>query len=45
MVFFDDQRGNIQTVSAIGVVSILTPDGVEQTHFEQALDEYAKSKL
>eukprot|EP00729_Bicosta_minor_P021610 gene21610-25089_t len=44
MVFFDDQRGNIQTVSAIGVTSILTPDGVEQKHFDQALEQYAQSK-
>ena len=36
--------GNIQTVSSIGVTSILTPDGVEQTHFEQALEQYAVSK-
>lgn len=44
MVFFDDQRGNIQTVSAIGVTSIITPDGVEYKHFEQALERFAKSK-
>ena len=44
MVFFDDQQGNIDDVSNIGVVSVLTPKGVEMKHFEEALTRYAAAR-
>ena len=31
-IVFDDQQGNIDDVSSIGVVSVLTPNGVEMKH-------------
>jgi magnesium-dependent phosphatase-1 len=40
MVFFDDQRGNIKDVSSVGVLSILTPNGVEAAHWTQCLDQF-----
>mmetsp|Transcript_12095 Transcript_12095/g.31128 ORF Transcript_12095/g.31128 Transcript_12095/m.31128 type:complete len:196 (-) Transcript_12095:199-786(-) len=44
MVFFDDQRGNISDVSSLGVLSILTPNGVEGKHWVQCLDEFEKRR-
>jgi magnesium-dependent phosphatase 1 len=44
MVFFDDQRGNISDVSSLGVMSILTPNGVEKEHWKRCLEEFAKRR-
>jgi hypothetical protein len=42
MVFFDDQRGNIETVKALGVTAIITPEGVYNEHLADALQTYAQ---
>ena len=44
MIFFDDQTGNCQTVSKLGVTCVLTPHGVTRAHFEKGLEEFAKGK-
>jgi len=44
MVFFDDQHGNIRNVSELGVTCVLTPDGVERKHFDQAMSQFASKK-
>jgi magnesium-dependent phosphatase 1 len=42
MIFFDDDPWNISEVSKLGVVSILTPDGVTQQVWEQGLRIFAE---
>ena len=44
MLFFDDDDWNIKNVSSLGVVSILTPDGVTQDAWEQGLREFAEAR-
>ena len=41
MIFFDDQTGNCQTVSKLGVVCVLTPNGVTREHFNKGLEQFA----
>ena len=41
MIFFDNEYGNIQTVSKLGVCCIYCPDGVTQEIWEQGLDQFA----
>jgi magnesium-dependent phosphatase 1 len=36
MVFFDNEYGNIRTVSSLGVTCIYTPDGMERKHWDEA---------
>ena len=40
MVFFDDQMDNIRDVSSLGVISVLTPDGFEKSHLDEALKRF-----
>ena len=44
MVFFDDQTGNCQTVSKLGVTCVLTPHGVTRAHFDKGLEQFANGK-
>ena len=44
MIFFDDQTGNCQTVSKLGVTCVLTPNGVTRAHFDKGLEQFAKGK-
>ena len=44
MIFFDDQTGNCQTVSKLGVTCVLTPHGVTRAHFDKGLEQFAKGK-
>ena len=37
MIFFDDDPQNIRDVSTLGVLSVLTPDGVTRGAWEQGL--------
>ena len=37
MVFFDDDPQNIRDVSSLGVLSVLTPDGVTRAAWEKGL--------
>ena len=41
MIFFDDDPHNISDVSSIGVLSILTPNGVTRDVFEEGLRQFA----
>lgn len=36
MVFFDNEYGNIRSVSSLGVKCIYTPDGMKEHHWEEA---------
>lgn len=36
MVFFDNEYGNIRSVSTLGVTCIYTPDGMERKHWDEA---------
>jgi magnesium-dependent phosphatase 1 len=36
MVFFDNEYGNIRSVSSLGVTCIYTPDGMERQHWDDA---------
>ena len=40
MIFFDDQMGNCQTVSKLGVTVVYTPDGVTRQSFEEGLEKF-----
>ena len=44
MLFFDDDRDNIEHVSEIGVVSVLTPDGVTHEAWEQGLRRFMENR-
>ena len=44
MIFFDDQMGNIQDVSQLGVTSVLTPRGVTRALFDKGLKSYANGE-
>eukprot|EP00931_Biecheleriopsis_adriatica_P053372 TRINITY_DN31229_c0_g2_i1.p1 TRINITY_DN31229_c0_g2~~TRINITY_DN31229_c0_g2_i1.p1 ORF type:complete len:180 (-),score=30.50 TRINITY_DN31229_c0_g2_i1:268-807(-) len=41
MLFFDDQHGNIRNVAALGVTSVLTPDGVTADAWAEGLRQHA----
>ena len=41
MIFFDDDPQNIQDVSSIGVLSILTPDGVTRDVWQKGLAAFS----
>jgi magnesium-dependent phosphatase 1 len=43
MLFFDDESRNIQSVSQLGVTSMLVEDGVNLKALEQGLQHYAES--
>lgn len=43
MCFFDDDPVNIRDVSSLGVVCVLTPDGVTSDAWEKGLRDYAKA--
>eukprot|EP00933_Yihiella_yeosuensis_P035649 TRINITY_DN29240_c0_g1_i2.p1 TRINITY_DN29240_c0_g1~~TRINITY_DN29240_c0_g1_i2.p1 ORF type:complete len:224 (+),score=23.98 TRINITY_DN29240_c0_g1_i2:62-733(+) len=46
MVFFDDQHGNIRSVSSLGVTSIVTPSGgVTWNHFIEAVTKMQSAKM
>jgi len=36
MIFFDNEYGNIRSVSSLGVKCIYTPDGMKKEHWEEA---------
>ena len=40
MVFFDNEPGNCQIVSGVGVTAVYTPEGLTRKLFQQAMDEY-----
>ena len=42
MVFFDDDPQNIRDVSGIGVLSILTPEGVTREVCDQGMNSFAE---
>jgi magnesium-dependent phosphatase 1 len=42
MIFFDNEMGNIRSVSGLGVLSVYTPDGLTQAVFNRALDDFNK---
>ena len=44
MVFFDNERGNIQSVSKLGVVSVYCPEGMTAEVWQRGLDAYRESK-
>mmetsp|Transcript_58339 Transcript_58339/g.132114 ORF Transcript_58339/g.132114 Transcript_58339/m.132114 type:complete len:182 (-) Transcript_58339:216-761(-) len=41
MIFFDDDPANIRDVQSLGVLSVLTPQGVTRKHFEDGLEAFA----
>jgi len=41
MIFFDNEVGNIRSVSKLGVHCVYCPDGVTQEIWEQGLNEFA----
>ena len=41
MLFFDDERRNIEEVSDLGVLSILVPDGMHRHLFDNHMMEFA----
>mgnify|MGYP001985302890 CR=1 FL=1 len=45
MLFFDDDQENIRHVSELGVVSVLTPEGVTADAWEQGLRRFMEAKL
>jgi magnesium-dependent phosphatase 1 len=45
MLFFDDDMENIRNVSELGVVSVLTPEGVTADAWEQGLRRFMEAKL
>ena len=40
MIFFDDQMGNCQTVSKLGVTAVLTPNGVTRALWEKGMKQF-----
>ena len=44
MIFFDDQMGNIKDVAALGVTSVLTPNGVTRALFDKGLASFARGE-
>jgi hypothetical protein len=45
MIFFDNEYGNITTVSELGVLCVFTPEGMQEDHWEKGLLDYtAKHK-
>jgi len=40
MIFFDNERGNCQTVAKAGVTVVYTPDGVTKELFEEGLNKF-----
>lgn len=36
MIFFDNEYGNIRSVSSLGVRCVHTPDGMERKHWDEA---------
>ena len=44
MLFFDDDPNNIRDVSALGVCSILTPQGVTEEAWQEGLATFAATK-
>jgi Acid Phosphatase len=40
MVFFDNEYGNIRSVSQLGVHSVYTPDGMQHKHWEDVKKEF-----
>eukprot|EP00038_Savillea_parva_P025001 m.45794 g.45794 ORF g.45794 m.45794 type:complete len:191 (-) comp6695_c0_seq1:217-789(-) len=44
MVFFDDQHGNIRDVSSLGVLSIRTPYGIEEQHWQECLASFHRQR-
>ena len=45
MLFFDDDQENIRHVSELGVVSVLTPEGVTEDAWEQGLRRFMEARL
>ena len=45
MLFFDDDQENIRHVSELGVVSVLTPEGVTEDAWEAGLRRFMEAKL
>ena len=45
MIFFDDQMGNIKDVAALGVTSVLTPNGVTRALFDKGLASFARGEI
>ena len=45
MLFFDDDQENIRHVSELGVVSVLTPEGVTEDTWEQGLRRFMEARL
>mmetsp|Transcript_19804 Transcript_19804/g.39270 ORF Transcript_19804/g.39270 Transcript_19804/m.39270 type:complete len:181 (+) Transcript_19804:90-632(+) len=43
MIFFDDDPANIRDVGSLGVVSILTPDGVTREAWDRGMEAFALS--
>ena len=44
MIFFDDQWGNCSDVAALGVTSVLTPEGVTAEKFAEGLAAFQQAK-
>jgi magnesium-dependent phosphatase 1 len=44
MIFFDDDSFNVRDVATLGVISILTPDGVTREVFQQGLASFAQAR-
>jgi magnesium-dependent phosphatase 1 len=44
MIFFDDDPKNIRDVSSLGVLSILTPDGVTREAWNKGLELFSRSE-
>lgn len=44
MLFFDNESGNIRSVSQIGVMSIYCPDGMTREVWEEGLERYQKER-
>lgn len=40
MVFFDNEYGNISSVSKLGVHCVYTPDGMQHKHWEQVKEAF-----
>lgn len=44
MIFFDDDHTNVRDVATLGVISMLTPDGVTREVFNQGLASFAQAR-
>lgn len=44
MLFFDNERRNVQSVSKLGVVSVFTPDGMTEELWQHGLAAFAEGR-